>query len=70
MLKRDKLEAVLQKITDEEFNAVWKGAYGYVPSGERSDLARDFVAEQYDSELDGCLARAESFLLRQVKTRS
>ena len=62
MLKRNKLEALLRKITDKEFGAVWKDAYGYVPSGERSDLARDFVAEQYDRELDGCIKRAESFL--------
>ncbi len=62
MVKRDKLEAVLRKISDAEFNAVWWDTYGYVPSGERSELARDFVAEQYDSELDGCMARAESFL--------
>jgi hypothetical protein len=53
---------VLLKITDNEFNAVWKDAYGDVPSGERSDLIRDFVAEQYDEELDGCIKRAESFL--------
>jgi hypothetical protein len=62
MLKRNKLEALLRKITDKEFVAVWKDAYGYVPSGKRSDLARDFVAEQYDRELDGCIKRAESFL--------
>ena len=62
MLKRDKLEAMLRRITDNEFNAVWKETYGYVPSGERSDLAREFVAEQYDGELDDCIRRAESFL--------
>jgi hypothetical protein len=62
MFKRDKLEAVLREIGDKEFNAVWMDNYGYVPSGKRSDLARDFVAEQYDKELDGCLALAESFL--------
>ena len=62
MLKRDKLEAMLGRITDNEFDAVWKETYGYVPSGERSDLARDFVAEQYDKDLDDCIRRAESFL--------
>ena len=62
MLKRDKLEAMLRRITDKEFNAVWNETYGYVPRGERSDLVREFVAEQYDRELDGCIKRAESFL--------
>ena len=55
MLKRNRLEAVLLRITDNEFNAVWKDAYGDVPDGKRSDLVRDFVAEQYDEELDGCI---------------
>ena len=62
MLKRDKLEAMLRKITDKEFTAVWKDTYGDVPSGDRSGLVKDFVAEQYDSELDGCIKRAQSFL--------
>ena len=62
MLKREKLEAVLRKITDKEFDAVWKDTYGCIPRGERADLVRDFVAEQYDRELDGCIKRAESFL--------
>ena len=62
MLKRDKLEAVLRKITGKEFDAVWKDTYGYIPRGERADLVRDFVAEQYDRELDGCIKRAEAFL--------
>lgn len=62
MLKRDKLEAVLRRITDDEFDAIWKDTYGYVPRGERSQLASEFVAEQYDQELDGCIQRAESFL--------
>lgn len=62
MLKRKKLEAMLRRITDAEFDAVWKDAYGYVPRGERAELASEFVAEQYDQELDGCIQRAESFL--------
>ena len=62
MQKRDKLEALLRNITDDEFNAVWKDTYGYFPEGERSDLVRDFVAEQYDGELDGDIKRAESLL--------
>ena len=62
MLKRDRLEAMLRKITDKEFETVWNDAYGHVPMGERSDLARDFVAEQYDTELDGCIKRTEAFL--------
>ena len=70
MLKRDKLEAMLRRITDKEFNAVWKETYGYVLRGERSDLVRDFVAEQYDSELDGCIKRAESFLKPAPKPKS
>jgi hypothetical protein len=62
MLKRDKLKAVLRKITDDQFNSIWKSIYGYVPTGERSELARDFVAEQYDKELDDCIKRVESCL--------
>ncbi|MGA2798460.1 MAG: hypothetical protein ABSE63_12835 [Thermoguttaceae bacterium] len=62
MLKRNKLEAVLLKITDNQFNAVWMDTYGDVPDGERSDLVRDFVAEQYDEELDGSIKRVEAFL--------
>jgi hypothetical protein len=62
MQKRDKLEAMLRKITEQQFNAVWKETYGYVPIGDRADLVRDFVAEQYDEELDGDIERAESFL--------
>ena len=62
MQKRDKLEAMLRKITDQQFNAVWKETYGHVPIGDRADLAADFVAEQYDEELDGCIKRAESLL--------
>ena len=62
MLKRDKLEAMLGKITDDEFGAIWKDTYGSLPEGSRAELARDFVAEQYDEELDGCIAIAESLL--------
>jgi hypothetical protein len=62
MQKRDKLEAMLRKITDKQFDAVWKDTYGYAPKGERSDLVRHFVAEQYDAELDGDITRAESLL--------
>jgi hypothetical protein len=62
MLKRDKLEAMLRKITDQQFKAIWKETYGYVPFGDRADLVADFVAEQYDGELDDCIRRAESLL--------
>ena len=62
MLKRDRLKAMLRKITDDQFSAVWKETYGDIPEGERADLARNFVAEQYDGELDGDIERAESFL--------
>jgi len=62
MLKRDKLEAMLRKITDKEFEALWKETYGYVPVGERADLAKDFVAEQYDTELDDRIKCTEAFL--------
>ena len=69
MLKRNKLETMLKKITDEQFNAVWKDTYGYVPTGERSDLVRDFVAEQYDGELDACIKRAASLLRPASKSK-
>ena len=69
MQKRDRLEAMLRKITDEQFSAVWKETYGYIPEGERADLARDFVAEQYDRELDDCIALAESFLKSTPKPK-
>ncbi len=62
MHKREKLETMLRKITDKEFEALWKETYGYVPVGERADLVRDFVAEQYDSELDERIKRTEAFL--------
>ena len=62
MLKRDKLEAMLGKITDDEFGAIWKDTYGILPDGSRSELAKDFVAEQYDGELDGCIALADALL--------
>ena len=29
MLKRDRLNALLEKLTDQQFNAVWKDTYGY-----------------------------------------
>jgi hypothetical protein len=69
MLKRDKLEAMLREISDKEFEALWKETYGYVPSGERSDLAREFVAEQYDTELDDRIKRAEAFLSPVAKPK-
>lgn len=62
MLKRDRLQAMLRKITDDEFGAIWTNTYGFLPEGSRSELARDFVAEQYDAELDGCIALAKSLL--------
>jgi len=67
MLKRDKLEAMLRKITDAEFGAIWKDTYGILPVGSRSELAKEFVAEQYDGELDGCIGIAESFLTHAPK---
>jgi hypothetical protein len=69
MLKRDKLEAMLKRITDDEVGAIWNDAYGCVPEGSRSELARDFVAEQYDEELDGCIARADSLLTHAPKAK-
>ena len=68
MLKRAKLEAILSKISDDQFGAIWKETYGCLPAGNRNELAKDFVAEQYDGELDGCIARAERFLVRAPKT--
>jgi hypothetical protein len=69
MFKRNKLELLLQQITDREFNAIWRTTYGYVPNGERSELVKGFVAEQYDSELDGCIALTESLLNRAQRPR-
>jgi hypothetical protein len=69
MLKRDKLEAMLRKITDDEFGAIWNSTYGCRPEGSRSELARDFVAEQYDGELDGCIALAKSLLTHAPKPK-
>jgi hypothetical protein len=70
MQKRDQLEAMLRKITDEQFSAVWKETYGYIPEGERAELARDFVAEQYDGELDGDIERARSLLKPASKPKA
>jgi hypothetical protein len=69
MPKRDKLEAMLTRISDDEFNGIWKDTYGYLPEGDRSDLARDFVAEQYDRELDNCIALAGSLLAPTRKSK-
>ena len=62
MQKRDKLEELMRKITDKEFDAIWKDTYGCIPEGDRVDLVRDFVAEQYDEELDDDIKRVESLL--------
>jgi hypothetical protein len=62
MQKRDRLKTLLRKITDQEFDAIWRETYGYIPFGDRADLVTDFVAEQYDAELDGDIERAESLL--------
>ncbi len=69
MLKRDKLEAMLRKISDEQFNAIWRETYGYLPIGDRADLVADFVAEQFDGELDGDIKRAESLLTPAPKSK-
>jgi hypothetical protein len=69
MSRRDRLKSMLRRITEEEFDAVWKDTYGYVPTGRRADLVADFVAEQYDEELDGCIERAESSLKSAAKTK-
>jgi hypothetical protein len=52
----------LSKISDDEFAAIWEKTYGYLPQGSRAELAKDYVAEQYDEDLDGCIAVAESSL--------
>jgi hypothetical protein len=62
MLKRDRLESMLRQISDDEFAAIWMKTYGCLPEGSRVELARDFVAEQYETELDGSIALAESLL--------
>ncbi len=69
MQKRVKLETMLRKITNKEFNVVWKDTYGYLPRGNRSDLVKTFVAEQFDRELDDCIKRAESFLKPALKSK-
>jgi hypothetical protein len=53
---------MLTRITDDEFRAIWKDTYGCLPEGDRSELARDFVAEQYDGELDNYIVLAGSLL--------
>ncbi len=62
MLKRDKLESLLSKITDDQFGAIWKDAYGILPEGSRGELAKEFVDGQYDGELDGCIELADHLL--------
>jgi len=69
MLKRDKLETMLRKITANEFAVIWKDTYGSLPEGSRSELAKDFVAEQYDGELDGCIALANSLLMHAPRLK-
>ena len=58
---------MLTRITDDEFDALWKDTYGCLPEGDRSELARDFVAEQYDGELDNSIALADSLLTHTRK---
>ena len=67
MLKRDKLETLLRKLGDEEFAVIWEKTYGYLPQGSRAESAKDFAAEQYDKELDGCIATAQSLLAHGPK---
>lgn len=62
MFKRNQLETLLRKISDKDFEEVWKETYGYLPTGARADLVRDFVAEQYDTELDDRIRYAEALL--------
>ena len=62
MLKRNQLEAMLGEISAKQFNAIWTDTYGYVPFGQRADLVADFVADQSDEELDGCIKRIQSLL--------
>jgi hypothetical protein len=69
MLKRERLKVVLRKISDKQFDAVWKDTYGYVPNGDRAALVAEFVAEQYDGELDGSIKRAESLLKTAPKPK-
>jgi hypothetical protein len=69
MPKRDKLVSMLRKLGKDEFAAIWKDTYGYLPEGSRSELAREFAAEQYDEELDGCIAIAESLLTHAPKVK-
>jgi hypothetical protein len=68
MLKRDKLESLLKNLTDDDFAAIYKTTYGDLPFGHRVELVKDFVAEQYDSELDGCIAVAKSLLTGAPKS--
>ncbi len=69
MQKRDRLEALLEKITSKDFATIWKDTYGYDPRGKRAELAKVFAAEQYDRELDGCIAHAESLLAPAAKPK-
>jgi hypothetical protein len=69
MLKRDKLESILRRISDDEFAVIWEKTYGYLPQGTRAELAKDFAAEQYDKDLDGCIKTAESSLKHAPKPK-
>ncbi len=69
MPKRDQLEALLNKISDDEFGAIWKDTYGILPEGSRSELVKSFVADQYDGELDGCIALADALLTHSPKPK-
>jgi hypothetical protein len=69
MLKREKLEAMLRELRNDDFATIWKKTYGDLPQGSQAELAKDYVAEQYDKELDGCIAIAESLLSHAPKPK-
>jgi hypothetical protein len=61
-LKRKRLESILKKLSEEQFAALWKRTYGDFPDGRLAELVTDYVTEQYDNELDGCIEMANALL--------
>jgi hypothetical protein len=70
MLLRKKLETLMRKLSDDDFDAVWKHTYGTYPIGDRALLVKDYVAEQYDDELEDAIQYVNNFLAAMPRPKT